>query len=65
MRARRKPAKPPPRAAGLVCPGLDFAHDARLQLQQHAPERERELACELRAFDQACVRAYWLALLRD
>ena len=33
MPARRKPAKPPPRAAELICPGLDFqvAHEARLQ----------------------------------
>ena len=67
MGARRKPGKPPPCAADLICPGLGFqvAHEARLQLQPLAAGRERGKASELRAFDDACVRAYWLALLRD
>ena len=64
----KKPTKPR-RIAQLLCPGHDFQspeHQACLQLAALEPEstRARNLR-EQRAFDEACVRAYWLALLRD
>ena len=62
MKTRRKPAKPPPKPAYMICPGQDFErYEARLQ----ALEPEPEAARAPRDFDAACVRAYWLALLRD
>ena len=66
MRARKKPAKPPPRAAELICPGQDFpACEARLQPVLPETTAADAFARELRAFDEACARAYWLALWRD
>jgi hypothetical protein len=61
----KKPSKPAPRVPQLHCPGQDFqahGHAAGLQLQAVAAEPDG--ARELRAFDEACARAYWLALLR-
>ena len=66
MRARKKPAKPPPRAAKLICPGQDF-HSCEPALQPVLPELQSTdaFARDLRSFDEACARAYWLALWRD
>jgi hypothetical protein len=66
MSSRKKPAKPRPRPAYLICPGQDFERrvfEARLQEVVLEPEPESTRA--LRDFEAACVRAYWLALLRD
>ena len=62
---RKKPAKRAPRIAQLLCPGQDFQAPefaARVQLQEI--QLEPQSARDLRAFDAACARAYWLALLR-
>jgi hypothetical protein len=60
-----KPVKPP-RVARLLCPGHDFqSRDRHARLQPAVTEPEDPLAREMRAFDEACARAYWLALLRD
>jgi hypothetical protein len=64
---RKKPNKPAPRIARLLCPGQDFQapeHAEQMQLQLQAISVEPPSACDLRAFDEACARAYWLALLR-
>ena len=64
MSSRKKPVKPRPRPAYLICPGQEFEQRMfETRLQPVAPEPESARA--LRDFDAACVRAYWLALLRD
>ena len=64
----KKPTKPR-RIARLLCPGQDFQspdRQARLQLAAFGPEpAHAQHLRDLRAFDEACARAYWLALLRD